>query len=407
MGCTQSKLSNNSRRNRERRRTSERSRTSATPVNQQISSQEGASEWVNSQAQVNDFGEMYKPGEKHSIKNQTTQSDEHPVTQLQTVIEQTDTKSDKGVTEPGQVDCPQQIPDRNGDLTQSVTGNPELDTAPEVSSKMHGKTILFAHEDSKPDKHDIAPPPAAPSSNNGENIPPGKKASVYKGPSFPRSEAEVPENYVDETKMKFVEYEDYTPEIQSTSPLKYQVLRKCDSDLVGSESSKTAQMSKTDSSLNQYQYKLRDPGLKAGRPEVSLSRPPDSNELAPKDIGSICIDARTGEFKFYQHGVLMGYVDKEVALKLSNNWPICPGTNDGRVQMEGYTNPREEASSTFNDFSITPSRSQDLSNYQVRRGQYTENKLMDGHLKSDNTFSNQPLRGQVGQSIPRHRGHYM
>lgn len=408
MGCTQSKLSNNSRRNRERRRKSERSSTSATTVNQEISSQVGALEEANSQAEIHDLREIQIPGEKYFIKNQTTVNDEHPVTELQTVIEQTGTKNDKGVTEPEHVSRPRQISDRNVGLSNSGTPtNPEIDVTPEVLSKMQGNTHS-AHEDSNPEKHNIAPPPAAaaPSSSIVENISTAKKSSVYR-PSFPRSEAEVPANYVDETNMKTLEYEELAPEIQSSSLTKYQVLRKCESDLLGSERSWTAQMSKTESSRNQYQYKLKDPGVRAGRPEVDLSRLPDSNEFAPQDIGNICIDARTGEFKFYQRGVLIGYVDKEEALRLSNDWPICPGTNDSISQMERHTNPREEASNTMNDFSITSSRSQDLSYHQIRREQYSENKLIDEHLKSDTTFSDQPLRGQVDQSIPRHRGYYM
>lgn len=423
MGCTESKPSNNPRSGRKKRSRAQRSRTSAQPVNEQISAQEYKVEEPNYQAEAEELGEMYIPVENQAIKNQTTMVDDNPVAQFQSDTVKTGTEKDVEVTEQQYVNRPQQVPEYTSDLEKSETQNkPELDIAPKVSSDTQKNSILYAHDDLNTDKFNIAPSPTAPSTNIGTIIPSAKKSLVYNGP-FPRSEARVTENYVDETNKKTLEYSEYTYEeipvyqqedIQvhrrggqpNVSIPKYQVLRE--SNLLGLESSKAistqAQMYKAESPRNQDQSKLSDPGVPGSRTEVDESRQLDSNVSVAEDVGSICVDARTGEYKFYQRGVLIGYVDKEEALSLSNDWPICPGTSASRFQPEGHINIGEQSSST-NDFPITSSRSDDISNHQGSRGY--SSKLMDGYGKSSTGFSDQFLREQVGQSIPEYRGHYM
>jgi hypothetical protein len=51
-----------------------------------------------------------------------------------------------------------------------------------------------------------------------------------------------------------------------------------------------------------------------------------SHPLQVNAIGSICFDASTGEYKYYQDGVHIGNVDKAHAESLSKDWPVCPGT---------------------------------------------------------------------------------
>jgi len=414
MGCTQSKPSHNSRSSRKKSRGAKR--TSAQPVNQEISSHEYKVDEPNDPAEAHELGEMYIPEEDQAIKNKIVVSDENPVTPLQSDSAQTSTENDVGVRELQHVGRPLQVPEYKSDVPRSETRtNPELDISTIVSSNTQGNGILYAHDDLNADKYNIALPTVASSTSNGRYITSAKQSPVYNGPSFPRSEVQVPEKYVDDTNKKGLEYEEYTHEAipvyqqediqvhqggQPISIAKYQVLRQ--SDMLGSESSKAinkpAQISKTESSHNQYQSKLNDPGV-IERTEVDISR------QTAEDIGSICVDARTGEYKFYQQGVLIGYVDKEEALRLSNDWPICPGTTVSTFQPEGHINIGEQPISTMNDFSITSSKSYDLDNHQVRRVQ--SNKLMNGHSKSNEGVSDQFLKEQVGHSIPEYRGYYM
>jgi len=425
MGCTQSKPSQKSRSGRKKRSRARRSKTSAQPVNEQISSKGCIVDEPNYQAEAEELGEMYIPEENQAIISQRTVSDNNPMTQSQSDTTKTGTENDVGVTEQQHVGRPLQVPGNKSDLEKLETQiNPELDIASKVSSETQKNSIRYAHDDLNADKYNIAPSPAAPSSNDGRNIPTFKKSSVYKGPPFPQSEARGPENYVDETNKKSLEYGEYTHGVipvhqqediqvhrqggqRSVSIPKYQVLRE--SDLLGLESTKAistqAQMYKAESSRNQDQSKLRDPGVQESRTEVDASRQLDSSVSLAEDIGSICVDARTGEYKFYQRGVLIGYVDKEEALSLSNDWPICPGTTASGFQPEGHVNIGEQPSSTKNDFPIASSRSQDISNHQVRRGY--SSKQMDGHGKSNTGFSDQILKEQVGKSIPEYRGYYM
>jgi len=68
--------------------------------------------------------------------------------------------------------------------------------------------------------------------------------------------------------------------------------------------------------------------------EVHTQKPLESVKSKPSttnDIGSICFDASTGEYKYYQNGVHIGNVDKEDAESLSKNWPVCPGTGTKSV----------------------------------------------------------------------------
>jgi len=423
MGCTQSKPSHNSRSGRRKRSGAQRSKTSAQPVRDQISSKGYKVDEPNYQADVEEFGEMSIPEENQAIQSQRTESDNNPVTQLQSDTTKTGTENDVGGTEQQHVGRPLQVPGNKSDLEQLETQiNPEVDVAPTDSLDTQ-KNSTYAHDDLKADKYNIAPSPAAPSSNNGRNIPMAKKSSVYKRPSFPRSEARGPENYVDETNKKRLEYGEYIHEVipvqqediqvhrqggqRNVSLSKYQVLRE--SELLELDSSKAiitrSQMYKVESSPNQDQSTLNDPGVQESRTEVDVSRQLDSSMSVAEEIGSICIDARTGEYKFYQRSILIGYVDKEEALSLSNDWPICPGTTVSRFQPEGHVNIKEHPSSTMNDFPIASSRSYDISNHQVRRGY--SSKQMDVHCKSNTGFSDQFLREQVGQSIPEYRGYYM
>jgi len=425
MGCTQSKPSNNSRSGRKKRSGAQRSKTCAEPVREQISSKGYKVDEPNYQADVEEVEEMSIPEENQAIRNQTTESDNNPVTQLQSDTTKTGTENDVGGTEQQHVGRPLQVPGNKSDLEQLETQiNPELDVAPKVSLDTQKNSTFYAHDDLNADKYNIARSPAAPSFNNGRNIPMAKKSSGYKRPSFPRSEARSPENYIDETNKKSLEYGEYTHEVipvyqqeniqvdrqggqRNVSLRKYQVLQE--SELLGLESSKAIstqeQMYKAESSPNQDKSKVNDPGVQESRTEVDVSRQLDSSLSVAEEIGSICIDARTGEYKFYQRGVLIGYVDKEEALSLSNDWPICPGTTVSGFQPEGHVNIREQPSSTLDDFPIASSRSHDISNHQVRRGH--SSKQMDGHGKSNTGFSDQFPREQVGQSIPEYRGYYM
>jgi len=425
MGCTQSKPSHNSRSGREKRSRAPKSRTSAQPVNGQISAKEYEVEEPYYKAEAEELREMYIPVENMAIKHQTTVVDDNPVAQLQSDTAKTGTEKDVEVTEQQHVGRPLQVPESKSDLEKLETqNNPELNIAPKVSSDTQKNSIHYAHDDLNADKYNLAPSPAAPGTDNGRKIPSAKKSSVYKGASFPLSDARVMENYVDEKNKKSSEYGECTydeipvyqqEDIQvhhqggqsNVSIAKYQMLRE--SDLLGLERSKAittqAQMYKSESPRNQDQSKLSDPGVQERRPEVDESRQLDSNVSVAEDVGSICVDARTGEYKFYQQGVFIGYVDKEEALSLANDWPICPGTTASRFQPEGHIDIGEQPSSTMNDFPITSSRSHDISNHQVRRGY--SSKLVDGHGKSSTGFSDQFLREQVGQIFPENRGYYM
>jgi len=85
-----------------------------------------------------------------------------------------------------------------------------------------------------------------------------------------------------------------------------------------------------------------------GTSEVHAEKPSESVQSKPSktnDIGSICFDASTGEYKYYQNGVHIGNVDKEDAESLSKNWPVCPGTGtksvaQGRLQKSSPLSQR-------------------------------------------------------------------
>jgi len=334
----------------------------------------------NHEAEVPELGEMQIPEEHQAIRNQTTVSDKNPVTQWQYETSKTGIENDMEVKEPKHVGRPhsQQVPEDESALAHFEAHiDSEVDIAQRVSSNIKGNSVHYVYKELNADKYNSEPPPASSSTNNGRNIPAGKNSSVYKGPSFPLGQAGVPKNYVDETNKK------------------------------------------------------DDPRVQKRRGKVDLSRQLDSNESAAGDIGSICVDARTGEYKYYQGGVFIGHVNKEEALKLSNDWPLCPGNTVSRVQPEGHRfqpeghrfqpeehiNFREQASSKMNDFPFTSSRSR-LNNAQVRRGPST--KVMGGLGRSNTSFCDQPrnedvpsklksgtAREQVSQSIPEYARYYM
>jgi len=440
MGCAQSKTSHKSSLNQKKRGKVQRSRTSARPVLRQISTLGGKVDDTNSQVvvhrDVHNLGDMAMPDEKQALKNQATVRDEFHGRQLQPTKELAGAKNVKGVTEHEHVGCQPQKPEGYSDPAHfELPINPELEiTTAEVSAKIGGNTTFSANGDSNLDKHLVAHPAAASSTNDGRNISSAMKPSFYEGLSFPRSEGEVPENYVDATNPEGLDCREYTPDgipsnwqedapmyreadnepissLPNVAKINHRVLRNCESDLMESNSSKfmgsRLHLSETDSSLKKDQPKQNNTDAQKGKPDVDVSRLMESNELAAEDIGSICIDAKTGEYKFYQHGVLTGYVDREEALRLSNDWPICPGTTANRIQREGCKNFPEQASSAIYGFSERPSRSQAFNDYQVNRGQAAIHQPMGRYLKNDANFSNEFNRELGRRTVPGYRGYYM
>jgi len=160
-----------------------------------------------------------------------------------------------------------------------------------------------------------------------------------------------------------------------------------------------------------------DPYAPIGKPEVWVPRTSESAESRSsraKDmgsIGSICIDASTGEYRYYQHGVHLGNVDKETAEKFSKNWPICPGTAAKPVKNGAYQKgvPLNQRNGSSKSTYVSPLEPQNNPGSQVnwRRGgpMYHPN---GGYRGQNNGYSNSGYRNQVAaQPAPGYRGYIL
>jgi len=160
-----------------------------------------------------------------------------------------------------------------------------------------------------------------------------------------------------------------------------------------------------------------DPYAPIGKPEVWVPRTSESAEsrsLRVKDtgsIGSICIDASTGEYRYYQHGVHLGNVDKETAEKFSKNWPICPGTAAKPVKNGAYQRrvPRHQPNGSSKITHVSPLEPQNNTGSQVywRRGGPIYHPT-GGYRGENNGYSNSGYREQVAaQPAPGYRGYIL
>jgi len=149
--------------------------------------------------------------------------------------------------------------------------------------------------------------------------------------------------------------------------------------------------------LQEQPTKHNDSNASREEPDANVSRFEESNYLT-QDTGNICMDARTGEYKFYQNGVLIGSVEKDEAEKISKNWPICYGAdtipqNDWRFQRH--------ASSDLRDYVNL-----EMSGYQEVNG----SQHMDQSIawSNDESYLNQPYSEYaVSQPMFGHRGQYI
>jgi len=129
---------------------------------------------------------------------------------------------------------------------------------------------------------------------------------------------------------------------------------------------------KTNISADQGQL-VNDPYARREEPDVHLPKLEESAKCQPRATGNICYDPWTGQYKFYQRGLLIGYVDKAEAEKICKRWPICNGT-DAKFQ---------------NDWGFQNHENQGMNSYPA-----------------DVSYLNQTY-STVSQTMPEYRGYYM
>jgi len=384
MGCVQSKPSKNRRSNRKRRRSKSKRRTGESKQQQILSPSNNVSE-TNNEQKVEDLGSEKLPEEKQMISHQNIPEETQVINQQKTICEKSPSKgtselqpntesvvndNDKG----GNTESVVNDNDKGGPVKNNMSNIPQMpesDNSPATKATVPANLIsgvgspvrsaniprnssssTYSSTNSENDRN--APPPF-PSTNSPKNINSAKNPSFpYEGFPPPRRESEVSYKYDDAAK-----HDD----------------------------------------------------LRREEPK-DVFRPEKSKGYSSEDIGSICIDARTGEYKFYQSGVLVGYVEKAEAEKISKNWPICPGTdakaeNDGRFQRDVSSNLRNKVNREMSDFPTRPNVYQDPNVNQIDSSKQTFQPIA-GYRKNDKSYFDQPNRGHaVAQPLLRHRGYDM
>lgn len=127
--------------------------------------------------------------------------------------------------------------------------------------------------------------------------------------------------------------------------------------------------------------------------QVPVTNVPQSTPYSESAVGNVCMDAQTGEYKFYQGGIFVGYVEKSEAVRVSSGWPFCNGTRS-KLQNDGRF-PRPT-----NAFSGRAHINQDPNVTLVYYSQPTYQPMT--------SYSNIPYRGQtVARPTPAYHGLYV
>jgi hypothetical protein len=147
-------------------------------------------------------------------------------------------------------------------------------------------------------------------------------------------------------------------------------------------------------------------------PELHVPRSLESTEPRPpraKDIGNICIDGRTGEYKYYQRGIHMGNVDKETAEKFSKDWPICPGTAVKHERLQSRAQLGQRNGGNREIYVPSEGRFGDDGPHGMFYGDRPSlYEPMGGYRAENNRYMSQAYKRQVlAQPSPGYRGYYM
>lgn len=372
MGCVQSKRSQNARSNRKRRRSKNKGRRTGESTQKQIFSPNNNVSETNNEQKVEDLGSEKFPEEKQVIYHQNIPEETQVFNQQKTISEKSPSRAtselqpnaetvvkdnDKGGPVKYNTSSLPQIPESdNSPATKTtVPANLISGVVPPVRSSNTPRNSSSSTYSSSNSENDRDAPAPVPSTTSQKNTNSAKNPSFpYEGVSPPRRESEVSYNFDDAAKHN-------------------DVRREWPKDVF---------------------------------------RPEKSTGYSTEDIGSICIDARTGEYKFYQSGVLVGYVEKAEAEKISKNWPICPGTdakaeNDGRFQRHVSSNLRNKVNREISGYPTRPHVYQDPNVNQVDSSKHKYQPI-SGYRRNDKSYSDQPNRGHaVAQPLHGHRGYYM
>jgi len=346
MGCVQSKPSYNSRRNRKKKSSRNKRSINAEPVKEQIVSP--GHEADEKKSEQDDFGIVSAPEEDLLIKEQKMTDKRSPVRSVlhvqpdkeYMVMENEGKTAQKDLHNIQQKTIENHYPAQNSSV---IRANPQK------SGINPCNTILSEQEDTN--SEEIFQFPTQFHSTEKNRKVSIAKSSQYEGVSSATLEKEVVVDSPDfmgepflPGSQVFYHQPDCSPNNisskvvqQRTNPPNDTTQRIIHQNKIISTETQFPRKPNSSSNLDEP-LNHNESNVIGEMPEIAESRTVCSEEI----VGSICIDARTGEYTYYERGVMVGYVDKEEAERLSKDWPICPGTaeNQGSFQMQGLPGHR-------------------------------------------------------------------
>jgi len=440
MGCAQSKPSYNSSGNRKSKRTGMKKSSTAEQAQKEISSTTYKADEQTFEQE--DFGYRSMPEEDTLIKEQKTMSKRssiRSILQLQPNAENMDMENKEGkLVKQNEVilQTAQSKPEDNHysgtNLTKIRTNPDSVVSTLEMSGKNNGHSILSVQEDTNSEKYLVTAAQFR-GTIKERKVSPAKSFSPDEEDFAASVEGEVlvdKPDYMGEPLSHVAPLQEFyaQPErslgnissgvgIQQTENLRNAASTQwtlhpnssSDQDKVVSFATEASLKPYNSLYLNESQSR-NESHVMGNMSDVIVSRPMDSTEVSIEDIGSICIDASTGEYIFYERGVAMGRVDKEEAERLAKDWRICTGTaeNEGIFHRLASSRCVDKTDGMINTFQSRPQIRKDHFVNQLNCGHPISYQQIVGDRINGQHFSEERQREQVVATLaPEHRGYYM